>query len=149
MGNRYSHIRSTLPGGKGMTKKLLIVTGILEAATGSALLALPALVISVLLGAVLDTAGGAVVARVAGAAMLSLGVACWLARDDGQTRPGRGVVKAMLVYHVGIAVLLTHAGLALGMSGIGLWPAAAGHAALALWSIACLRSAEVSRSQRQ
>jgi hypothetical protein len=132
-----------------MTKKLLIVTGILEAATGSALLALPALVISVLLGAVLDTAGGVVVARVAGAAMLSLGVACCLARDGAQTRPARGIIAAILIYHVAVAALLAHAGLVLGMAGIGLWPAAAGHAALALWSIACLRSAEVSRSQRE
>ena len=113
------------------------------------MLALPTLVISVLLGASLDSAGGVTVARVGGAAMLSLGLACWLARHDGQARPGRGVVTAMLVYHVGVAVLLTHAGLALGMTGIGLWPAAAGHVALAVWSIACLRSAGVPGTSRQ
>jgi len=132
-----------------MTRKLLIVTAILEAATGAALLALPALVISVLLGTYLDSPGGVTVARVAGAAMLSLGVACWLARHDGQSRPGRGVVTAMLVYHVAAAALLANAGLLLGMTGIGLWPAAAGHVALAVWSIACLRSAGVSGSPRQ
>jgi hypothetical protein len=132
-----------------MTKKLLIITGFVEAATGAALLALPTVMISVLLGASLDSAGGVTVARVAGAAMLSLGVACWLARHDGQTRPGRGVVAAMLVYHVGVAALLAHAGLVPGMAGIGLWPAAAGHVTLAIWSIACLRSAGVSGSQRQ
>jgi hypothetical protein len=131
-----------------MTKNLLIVTAILEAATGAALLVLPTAVILVLLGASLDSAGGVTVARVAGTAMLSLGLACWLARHDGKTRPGRGVVTAMLIYHIVIAALLAHAGLMLGMTGIGLWPAAAGHVALAAWSIACLRSSGVSGSQR-
>jgi hypothetical protein len=122
---------------------LLTVTAILEAATGAALLALPAAVVSVLLGAALDADGGAVVARVTGAAMLALGLACWFARDDGKTRPGRGVVTAMLAYHVAVAAVLAHAGLRLGMTAVGLWPATAGHVALALWSIACLRSAAI------
>jgi high-affinity Fe2+/Pb2+ permease len=124
-----------------MTRHLLTVTGILEAATGTALLVLPSGVVLLLLGAALDADGGATVARVTGAAILALGLTCWFARDDGQTRAGRGVVAAMLVYHVAVAAVLAHAGLVLGMTAIGLWPAMAGHSILAVWSVACLLSA--------
>jgi hypothetical protein len=121
-------------------KTLLVTTAALEAATGVALLLAPMVVISLLLGVSLDTPGGLALARVCGAAMLSLGIACWLARNDGQSRPGRGLIVAMLVYNVVVVALLTHAGLGLGMTGVGLWPAAAGHTALAAWCMAGLRS---------
>jgi len=56
-------------------KKLLIFTGVAEAATGAALLVAPALVGHLLLGA--ELAGvSVVVARVAGIALLALGVGC-------------------------------------------------------------------------
>ena len=57
-------------------KKLLIFTGVAEAATGVALMVAPALVGRLLLGA--ELAGvSVVVARVAGIALLALGVGCW------------------------------------------------------------------------
>ena len=124
--------------GDALSRNLLILTAVLEAATGIALLALPAVVVSLLLGASLDTPAAVAVARVTGAAMLSLGVACWLARHDGQTRAGRGLVTAMLVYNIAVAAVLVHAGLGLGMHGIGLWPAAGTHTALSVWCVASL-----------
>jgi hypothetical protein len=124
-----------------VTKYLLVLTAVLEAATGIALLALPAVAVSLLLGEQLESSGALVVARVTGAAMLSLGLACWLARNDGQTRPGRGVITAMLVYNFVVAALLGYAGLVPGLTGIGLWPAAGAHTALAVWCVASLRSA--------
>jgi hypothetical protein len=124
-----------------MTKNLLVLTAVLEAATGVGLLAMPVMVVSLLLGDSLDATGALVIARVTGAAMLSLGLACWFARDDGQTRPGRGIITAMLVYNVVVVALLGYAGLAFGLAGIGLWPAAGTHAVLALWCIASLRPA--------
>ncbi len=66
-------------------KKLLIVTAVLEAGTGLGLMAVPAPLIRLLAGATLDTAGGLIVARVAAAALLALGLACWLA---GAALPG-------------------------------------------------------------
>lgn len=124
-----------------MTRNLLILTAVLEAATGVALLAVPVTVVSLLLGASLDAHSADVIARVTGAAMLSLGLACWLARDDGRTRPGRAIVMAMLVYNVVVAAVLAYAGVMLDLAGIGLWPAAGTHTVLAVWCVASLRSA--------
>lgn len=127
-------------------KNLLIATAGIEAATGLALLVLPALVVSLLLGASLDAPSALVVARVAGVALLSLSVACWLARNDEWSRSAAGVVTAMLLYNVAIASVLVYAGTGLNLSGIGLWPAVVLHAALAAWCIACLRKQRGSPS---
>ncbi len=125
-------------------KNLLIVTAGMEAATGLALLVLPSLVASLLLGASLDTPSALVVARVAGAALLSLGVACWLARNDERSRAAAGVVTAMLLYNTAAVSVLVYAGVGLALSGIGLWPAVLLHAALAAWCVACLRTRRVN-----
>jgi hypothetical protein len=81
-------------------KSLLVTTAVVEATTGIALLAVPAIVVSLLLGASLDAAGGIAISRVTGAAMLSLGLACWFARHDGLTRSGRGVHTALAIWCV-------------------------------------------------
>ena len=128
-------------------KTLLMLTALLEAATGLALSLSPALPVSFLLGTVLDTPGGLPLARVAGAALLSLGVACWLARDDRQSRATRGIVAAMVVYDVAAVTVLVHARLGLGLSGIGLWPAVLLHLTLAVWCIACLRPVNASSGE--
>ncbi|MFA6956550.1 MAG: hypothetical protein WC538_11830 [Thermoanaerobaculia bacterium] len=79
-------------------KKLLVVTALLEIVTGVALGVAPAPLVSLLAGAELDAPGGLIVARIAAAALLALGVACWLARDDGESRAAQGLVGAMLLY---------------------------------------------------
>jgi hypothetical protein len=125
-------------------KNLLIVTAGIEAATGLALLGLPLLVASLLLGASLDMPAALVVARVTGAALLALGVACWMARNDGKSRAAAGVVTAMLLYNVAAVSVFLYASIGLALSGIGLWPAILLHAALAAWCVACLRTRRVN-----
>src|SRR4029450_11021142 len=64
-----------------VARKLLVVTALVETATGLILLGSPTLVVAFLLGASLDAPAALIVARMAGAALLSLGCACWLARN--------------------------------------------------------------------
>jgi hypothetical protein len=71
-------------------KSLLSVTGALEAATGLVLLIAPSVLVELLLGAAPGTSAGVTVSRVAGGALLALGVACWLAREDAAGRAAKG-----------------------------------------------------------
>ena len=108
---------------------LLALAAVGEAATGVALLVVPALVVQLLLGAEL-TGSAAVVARVAGIALIGLGVACW---------PGPPLL-GMLTYSAGVALVLAYVGWAGGSGGVLLWPAVALHVVLAAFlGLALLR----------
>jgi hypothetical protein len=120
-------------------KRLLIITSIIEALTGLALITMPSVVVRLLLGSLLDTSAAVMLGRVAGVALFALGVACWLARDDAQSRAARGLIAAMLLYNVATAAALAFAGIGLRLHGIALWPAVVLHAAMAVWCVACLR----------
>src|SRR4029077_1056087 len=118
--------------------RLLTLTAIIEAATGLALIAVPAIVVRLLLGA--EISGASIpLGRVAGAALLALGVACWLARDDTQSRAARGLVVAMMMYNIVATAVLAFAGIGLGLHGVALWPAVVLHVAVGVWCVACLR----------
>lgn len=120
-------------------KYFFAVTAAAETATGAALLATPSLLVSALLGASLETPVASSVARILGAALVAIGIACWLASGDGESRAARGLISAMLFYNAAAAVLLIYSGTVAGLAGIGLWPAALLHAVLVIWSVACLR----------
>jgi len=117
------------------TRLLFIVTAVLEVGIGLALLVSPALTISILIGAPFETRADAVVGRVAGAALLALGVASWLARNDEGARAATGLIVSLLVYNVAAAVVLVYAGIGLQLFGIGLWPAVVLHAVMAVWCL--------------
>jgi hypothetical protein len=116
----------------------LIVTAFGEAGTGLVLLVLPSAPLTLLLGT--DQASPEVtsVARLSGAALLAIGVACWLGRSDKASPAQRGLVTGVLIYDVAAAVILAYAGLFVGLVGIALWPAVALHAALGIWCFACI-----------
>ena len=120
------------------SKLLLSVTGALEAATGLVLLLAPSMLVELLLGAPPGTPAGVTVSRVAGAAVLALGIACWLARGEAASGAANGLIAAMLLYNVGAVVILVLAWISPGLSGIAFWPVVLGHAALAAWCVACL-----------
>ena len=122
-----------------MARHLLVVTALVETGTGLALLWSPPLVAGLLLGVSLDAAAALIVARIAGAALLSLGIACWLGRDDGPGRGFRGLVAAMLLYNCAAGAVLANAATGVRLVGVLMWPAVALHAVLAVWCIACLR----------
>jgi hypothetical protein len=102
-------------------KKALIFAAIGEAATGLALLIVPSLVGQLLLGE--ELTGIAIpVARVAGLALIGLGIACW---------PGPPLV-GMLTYCVLVTLYLVYIGFIGGLIGVLLWPAVALHVVLSI-----------------
>jgi hypothetical protein len=122
-------------------KTLLTITAVVEAGTGVALAVAPSAVALILLGSPLDSPAGLVLGRILGAALFSLGTACWLARDDTQGRTAAGLIAAMLLYNLAAVSLLGFARFGLGMSGFGLLPGVILHAALLAWCVGCLRVA--------
>jgi hypothetical protein len=106
--------------------KLLILAAVAEAATGLALIVVPSVVARLLFGAEL---GGiaVVVARVAGLALLSLGLACWPGRTSSLA-----AISGMTVYNVVAAVYLAYLGVVGEWVGVLLWPAVGLHVVLSL-----------------
>jgi len=116
--------------------RLLTITALLEAATGLALIVVPAVVGRLLLGAELSGVA-VVVARVAGIALLSLGIACWPGRAATGSLPP--ALWAMLTYNSLATLLFLWLGIGGQFAGPLLWPAALLHAGLTVWCIMCLR----------
>jgi hypothetical protein len=94
--------------------------------------------VALLLGSPLDTPVAVALGRLAGAALFALGVACWLAHCDSQSRVARGLVNAMTFYNLGAVILLGVAGIQLHPVGVALWPAVILHVAMTVWCIKCL-----------
>src|SRR5271154_3449254 len=110
---------------------LFTVTAVIELGAGSALMCCPSATATLLLGVPLDGAAPLTVARVGGAGLLALGVACLLARGDARSRAARALVAAMLLYNIGAVLILGAAGVRLRPVGIVLWPAVANHNGIA------------------
>ena len=126
-------------------KKLLIATAVIELGAGLALAALPSVSVMFLLGSPLETPVGLTMGRVAGAALVTLGVACWLALRDAHSQGTVGLVAALLFYNIAIVAVLVAARFELDLQGVGLWPGAGLHSAMTVWCVVCLRG----RSKKQ
>ncbi len=106
--------------------KVLALAAVAEAATGLALMVVPSLVGRLLLG--VEPAGVALpVARVAGIALFSLGLAC---------RPGKASTPAALcgmsTYSLLVMLYLGYVGIRGEWVGKLLWPAVVAHAVLTI-----------------
>jgi hypothetical protein len=119
-------------------KTLLLVTAGLEIGTGVVLAIWPSGLAALLFGSPLSTPVGVTVGRLTGAALCSLGAACWLARRDESSRAAV-LIRAMLLYNGAAVAVLLHAGMVLGLLGVALGPAVLLHTMLGAWCIACLR----------
>ena len=107
-------------------KGVLVLAAVGEIGAGMALLIAPPLVGQWLFGAEL-TGVAITVARVAGIALMALGVACW---------PGTPL-SGMLTYNGAVTLFLAYVGFAGGPTGMLLWPAVVLHAimtALLTWA---------------
>ena len=103
-------------------KKLLAIAAIAEAATGLALLVVPAIVGRLLLGT--ELSGVSIpVARVAGIALIALGIACW---------PGRTPLCGMLTYNALGTLYFLYLAIRGEWVGPLLWPAVVLHGAIAI-----------------
>jgi hypothetical protein len=108
-------------------RAVLVLAAVGEATTGLALLIVPSLVGRLLLGE--DLTGVAIpVARVAGIALIALGVACWPG-SDADNSPSRAL-RAMLCYSLFTTLYLAYLGIGGERVGSLLWSAVAIHAIL-------------------
>ena len=106
----------------------LRVAAAAEAATGLALTLVPQMVVQLLFGTQVAGAGVAA-ARVAGVALVALGIACWPeagASGAGRARP------AMLVYSALATTYLGALAVDGGLRGALLWPAVVAHLVLSV-----------------
>jgi hypothetical protein len=117
-------------------KQVLGLAAVLEAATGLVLMIHPGLVAQGLFGD--GVAGtGMALSRVAGFALLALGVACWPSREagSGSTRS----IGALLTYSLPVTLYLVYLGVIGHLAGWLLWPAVAVHAVWMLLLVAAWR----------
>jgi len=117
------------------TRSLLVVTAAAELGAGLVLLIAPSAATRLLLGAGLDSPESVLVGKVAGSALLAIGLSCWLGRNQAD-----GLVAGLLLYNVALALLFLDAGMIDKMQGLGIWPAIGVHSALAIWCAARLRA---------
>jgi hypothetical protein len=110
-------------------RNLLVFAAALEGATGLALVVYPPMITLLLLGDKVSGPGTAL-GRVAGFALLALGLACWPAGDAvGRRSAGH---RAMLTYNLLVALYLLRLGIGGEFVGKLLWPAFALHALLTI-----------------
>ena len=107
--------------------KVLAIAAIAQAATGLALLVVPSVVGRLLLGTELSGVSVAL-ARVAGIALFSLGLACWPANEA--TRPA---LRAMLTYNLLATLYLLYLAIRGNWVGLLLWPAVVLHTLIAIF----------------
>lgn len=104
-------------------KKTLGLAALAEAGTGILLLAYPPIVVRLLFGAEIGGAG-AIMSRLAGIALIGLGVACW------PTNSGHQPLYGMLAYSTLAMLYLIGVGIRGELVGPLLWPGVVIHAIL-------------------
>jgi hypothetical protein len=110
-------------------KRLLGLAAVIEAATGLALIIHPPLLSHLLLGEGVSGAGMAL-GRVAGFALVGLGLACWPGLESaGVNTPA---LRALLAYNLLATLYLAYLGIGGRLVGSLLWPAVVIHAVLTL-----------------
>jgi hypothetical protein len=104
-----------------------VISAVVEAATGFALIANPSFVVHLLIGSALSD-GGVAIGRVCGFGLLSLGLACW---PSGAVVTAQAT-SALFIYNLLTAVYLGSLSVVGGFAGYLLWPACVLHALFAL-----------------
>ncbi len=116
---------------------LVWVMTVLELLAGLSLLLLPGFALNVLLGTPDPSPEAVGISRLAGVALIAIGVMC---HSGAAATVSWWVLAGMLVYNVGATAALAYIGAGQGLSGPLLWPAVLLHAALTLWVLLCLQT---------
>jgi hypothetical protein len=106
-----------------MKKNILALSAAAEAGTGVILLVSPAIVVRLLFAAEIVGAG-VIMSRLAGIALIGLGVACWPGNS------ARQALNGMLTYSALAMLYLSYIGVGGESVGLLLWPAVVVHAIL-------------------
>ena len=125
-------------------KTLILVKFAVEVLAGLAFLIFPSALFLILLGVPPDIPA-TYAFRMFGAAILAVGIACWLAREDSASAAARGLVTATAFYDFVFVAVLLAARFVGALSGIGLWPTVVLHLGLAVYCLLCLRQGPVVR----
>ena len=116
---------------------LLTLCGGLEILAGLTAMISPSTVVSLLLGSPLDPIG-VVLARLFGAGVFALGLACLKARSDVASPAGLAVSVGITSYNLLAAVVLLWTAAGSGLGGLLLWGAGIAHAALGALFVSAL-----------
>ena len=116
-------------------KRALAFASVGEAATGLLLLAYPPIVVRLLFAAEISGAG-VIMSRIAGIALMGLGVACWPGNSASQPLYG------MLTYSTLAMLYLIRIGIRGAAVGPLLWPMVLVHAVLSILLIWAWRKAQ-------
>ena len=119
-----------------MKNTILLVAAIAEAVTGLIVLAIPSIAVRALFG--IEIAGAAIImSRIAGVALIGMGVACWPGRAPLVRAPLSGAnqgniqqLYGVLMYSVLVTLYLIRIGIRGAPVGPLLWPAVIVHAVL-------------------
>ena len=112
----------------------------IEVVTGLALLFAPAVPLELLLGVRQSVPETMLVSRVAGAALLALGIASWCGGSSDRNPALLGLLAGLLAYDASVAAILVYAAVDLNLDGVALWPAVVLHSVMAAWCGLCLSS---------
>jgi hypothetical protein len=88
------------------TSYMFISSAVLEIITGLAFVFMPSSTVEFLLGSPLSSQAGAMVCRIAGAALIALSLAYWLARNDAHSIAARGLIAGAMLYNILALVIL-------------------------------------------
>ena len=123
---------------------LFVVTAIVELCAGVALVAIPSTMAILLLGSPLGDSAGLIVARVAGVALVALGVTCVQARRDEHSAAAKAIILGLTVYNVAIVLLLVLVAAVMRIAGGLLWPTVLLHTAMTVWCVGARRRADMA-----
>ena len=114
-------------------KRIFQVTALIESMTGLIFLISPSWLVLILLRTSIDSTIDLLLGRIAGAGLLSIGIACWLTHKDEESIAAKGLVAAILLYNIIATILLAYVGFNAHQSLPALWAVVIIHLLMAVW----------------